>query len=413
MFEQKTKSTEKFINMSVNTDLGDVVEYTNNLFQEAIETGSSDIHIEPVRESVSVRFRESGDFIFIDRIALDEYAKLLSRIKILANLRIDEKQRPQDGKIAFQGRRGADDLIDIRVSVMPVVDGEKVVMRILRQDSSRLDMEKIDFLDFNLEKIRNVLKSKFGLVLVAGPTGSGKSTTLFSMLKAFNPLEYNITTLEDPVEYNIPYINQTQVKPGVGFDFASGLRSIVRQDPDIIMVWEIRDKETAMLAIEAALTGHLVFSTIHTNSAWGTIQRLINMWVEPFLISSALKLIISQRLVKRICSKCSKTHKIPTGPISKKIQGYLNGVIDDKVEDIEFVKPGGCEICANTGYKWRMAIHEVLVMQEELDELILEKATVHDIEQKACELWMVTILQDGILKAATGNTSVDEVMKLV
>lgn len=236
MFEQKTKSTEKFINMSVNTDLGDVVEYTNNLFQEAIETGSSDIHIEPVRESVSVRFRESGDFIFIDRIALDEYAKLLSRIKILANLRIDEKQRPQDGKIAFQGRRGADDLIDIRVSVMPVVDGEKVVMRILRQDSSRLDMEKIDFLDFNLEKIRNVLKSKFGLVLVAGPTGSGKSTTLFSMLKAFNPLEYNITTLEDPVEYNIPYINQTQVKPGVGFDFASGLRSIVRQDPDIIMV---------------------------------------------------------------------------------------------------------------------------------------------------------------------------------
>ena len=295
---------------------------------------------------------------------------------------------------------------------MPVVDGEKVVMRILRQDASRLDLGNLDFLDFNLDKIKNVLTSKYGLVLVAGPTGSGKSTTLFSMLKSFNPLEYNIATLEDPVEYNIPFINQTQVKPQVGFDFANGLRSLVRQDPDIIMVGEIRDKETATLAIEAALTGHLVFSTIHTNSAAGTIQRLINMGVEPFLIASSLKLIISQRLVKRLCSHCATPHRIQNAPLLKKVNEYMSGVIEEKAEDIDFYESKGCEKCGSLGFNGRMAIHETLVMHEALDELILEKSSVHDIESKARELGMITIMQDGILKAATGKTTIEEIMKL-
>lgn len=413
MFEQKTKNVKKFLEIPTKQDLGDIVDYTNDLFYEAIDLNASDIHIEPVRDSVTVRFRESGDFLYIDRISHDEYAKLLSRIKILANLRIDERMRPQDGKIPFQWKNGIDDYVDIRVSVMPVVDGEKVVMRILRQDSSRLDLNNLGFLDFNLENIKNVLKSKYGLILVAWPTGSWKSTTLFSMLKSFNPLDFNIATLEDPVEYNIPFINQTQVRPQIGFGFADGLRSLVRQDPDIIMVWEIRDKETATLAIEAALTGHLVFSTIHTNSAAGTIQRLINMGVEPFLIASSLKLIISQRLVKSLCPKCEITKKLQNQHLVDKINEYIEWVIEEKAQDIDFFEPKWCHACWSTGYSWRIAIHETLVMQEWIDPLILNKSSVHDIEMKAKELGMVTIMQDGILKAATGKTSIEEVMKLV
>ncbi len=234
-------------------DLGDIVAYTNSLFDFALEEQASDIHLEPGKEYVVTRFRTSGDFIFVNKITLEEYAKLISRLKILAELRIDEKNRPQDGKISYFSERW-NEQIDIRMSVLPLVEGEKVVMRILRQDTSLLSLEKLDFLDSNLERIKKSLASRYGLILVAGPTGSGKSTTLFSMLKSFDPLQYNISTLEDPVEYNIPFINQSQIRSQIGFGFAEGLRSLVRQDPDIIMVGEIRDKETAMLAIEAALT---------------------------------------------------------------------------------------------------------------------------------------------------------------
>ncbi len=271
-------------------------------------------------------------------------------MKILANMRIDEKHKPQDGKISFTSEKIGNELVDIRVSVMPIVAGEKIVMRMLRQNADMLNLEKLDFLDVNLEKIKVSLASKYGMILVAGPTGSGKSTTLFSALRSFDPLDYNITTLEDPVEYNIAHVNQTQVKPQIGFDFASGLRALVRQDPDIIMVGEIRDKETATLAIEAALTGHLVLSTIHTNSAAGTIQRLINMNIEPFLISSALKMVISQRLVKKLCPHCSTTYKVTDPTIQAKITGYLSNVIEDDVADIDFYKAVGCEKCDMSGY---------------------------------------------------------------
>ena len=411
MFEYRTKKQKEFNSMSVNSDVGDITEYTTALFNLAIELNASDIHIEPTRDYVLVRLRESGDFIYVDKIAIDEYAKLLSRLKILSNLRIDEKQKPQDWKIALNLPQ--DKFADIRVSTIPVVNWEKVVMRVLVQDFSLIDIDKLNFLDVNLAKIKESLKSKYWMILIAGPTGSGKSTTLFGMLKSFNPLDFNITTLEDPVEYNMPFVNQTQIKKDIWFGFAEGLRSLVRQDPDIIMVWEIRDKETAMLAIEAALTGHLVLSTIHTNSAAWTIQRLINMWIEPFLISSALKLVVSQRLVKRLCDKCKADYKIKDEAIIKKVWSYLNSVIDEKVEDINFNKGAGCEVCGHTWYKWRIWIQEVLVMDDSLDSLILNKASVHDIEDKARQLWMITIMQDGFIKAATKQTTVDEIMKLI
>ena len=373
---QKIASRELLLKQKANEDVGDIVAYTNSVFDFSLEQKASDIHIEPNQDSVIIRFRSSGDFIFVDKISIEEYAKLLSRIKILANLRIDEKQRPQDGKIAYRSDKWSES-IDIRVSILPLVEGEKVVMRILRQDTSLLSLDKLNFLDVNLEKIKTSLASRYGIILVAGPTGSGKSTTLFSMLKSFDPLEFNISTLEDPVEYNIPFINQSQVKPQIGFDFAAGLRSLVRQDPDIIMVGEIRDKETAMLAIEAALTGHLVLSTIHTNSAAGTIQRLINMGVEPFLIASALKMVISQRLVKKLCDKCHTTFRITDEATTATIGTALAGVIDDPVGEIEFYKPVGCPVCEHTGYRGRMGVHEVLTMHESLNPLILEIGRAH------------------------------------
>lgn len=412
MFEQKTKDKNQFTAMSVNTDIWDIVDYTNNLIDLAVDLNVSDVHIEPSRDFVSVRFRESWDFMYIDKISLDEYTKLLARIKILANLRIDEKFRPQDGKIAFN-KPWTKELIDIRISLLPIVDWEKIVMRILRQDVSLLNLEKLDFLDINLKKIKETLKSKYWMILIAWPTWSGKSTTLFSLLKYFNPLEYNISTLEDPVEYNIDYVNQTHVRPDIWFDFASWLRTLVRQDPDIIMVWEIRDKETAMLAIEAALTWHLVLSTIHTNSASATIQRLINMWVEPFLITSALKLVISQRLIKKICPDCKKSYKITEPQILSKIDSYLTWIIPEKAASIDFYKWSWCPNCSGTWYKWRISTHEVLKIDEKLDSSILNKVSANEIEKNAKELWLITIMQDAILKAATGKTTIDEALKLI
>lgn len=412
MFEQRTKDKNLFQKMPTSSDIGDIVNYTADLLNIAIELKVSDIHIEPSKEFVGIRFRESWDFVYIDKFNHDEYSKLLARLKIMSNLRIDEKFRPQDGKISYTNEKTWES-VDVRVSILPIIDWEKVVMRILRQDMSLLNINNLDFLDINLEKVKETLKTKHWMILVAGPTWSGKSTTLFSLLKHFDPLEYNISTLEDPVEYNIPYINQTQVRSDIWFDFAAWLRSLVRQDPDIIMVWEIRDKETAMLAIEAALTWHLVLSTIHTNSASGTIQRLINMWVEPFLISSALKLIISQRLVKRMCPKCQKAYHIEEKALSDKIDNYLEWVIWEKAKDITFHKWEWCEFCDKTGYKWRMSIHEVLVLEEALDGLILSKASANEIEKKAKDLGMVTIMQDAIIKAATEKTSIDEALKLI
>lgn len=409
---QKIPSQIDFLAFTPISDLGDIVAYTNSLFDHALEEQASDIHLEPSKEFVMTRFRVSGDFIYINKITHEEYNKLISRLKIMAELRIDEKNKPQDGKISYFSEKW-NEQIDIRMSVLPLVEGEKVVMRILRQDTSLLSLDKLDFIDDNLEKIKRSLGSRYGLILVAGPTGSGKSTTLFSMLKSFNPLQFNISTLEDPVEYNIPFINQSQVKPQIGFDFAAGLRSMVRQDPDIIMVGEIRDKETAMLAIEAALTGHLVLSTIHTNSAASTIQRLINMDVEPFLIASALKMVISQRLVKRLCPHCHGS-KLNTDPIiQSRVEQELGSLFGEELSQAEFSYPVGCKQCDNTGFKGRIGVHEVLTMEEALNPLILNKTSAQEIEWKARELGMLTIVQDSLIKSIGGLTSIEESLQLL
>ncbi|MCP4524186.1 MAG: type II/IV secretion system protein, partial [Candidatus Gracilibacteria bacterium] len=267
----------------------------------------SDIHIEPTENFLLLKFRKDGDFMIYDKIHTDNISSIITRLKVLSKIKIDENKKPQDGKIVYYYEKDKQN-VDIRLSTLPTNYGEKIVMRILKQDESLTNIEALGLIDVNVLKVKEALKSKYGIMLMAGPTGSGKSTTLFGILKYFNPLEYNISTLEDPIEYNIEYVNQSQVKPEIGYSFSTGLRSLVRQDPDIIMVGEIRDQETAVLAVEAALTGHLVLSTIHTNSATGTVQRLINMGVEPFLLASAIKMVISQRLGKRICSDCKEEH---------------------------------------------------------------------------------------------------------
>lgn len=407
----KIQNSADFLKIPVSNDIGDVVLYTNNLFDYAIAMNASDIHIEPSRTFVSIRFRVHGDFWYISKMSHEDYGQLLSRIKILANLRIDERQKPQDGKITYQPN-GQDTYIDIRVSVLPVVYGEKIAMRILPQDISLLALDQRGFLDVNLEKVKEALGSPYGLILVAGPTGSGKSTTLFSMLTNFDPFTHNITTLEDPVEYNVPHINQTQIKPQIGFDFATGLRSLVRQDPDIIMVGEIRDKETAMLALEAALTGHLVLATIHTNSAAATIQRLINMGVEPFLLASALRLVISQRLAKQLCPHCMQPHKITDKAILNKLSDYVEGVLEENLADVDFFTSPGCEACNNLGFSGRYAVHEVFVKTNDMDSLITGKASVSELESVAKANGMLTIVQDGVIKAAMGKIPIEEVFKL-
>ena len=286
-------------------------------------------------------------------------------------------------------------------------------MRILKQDETLINLEALWLIDENLKKVKEELKSTYWIVLVAWPTGSWKSTTLFWVLKTFNPLEYNISTLEDPIEYNIDYVNQSQVRSDIGYTFASGLRSLVRQDPDIIMVWEIRDKETATLAVEAALTWHLVLSTIHTNSAAATIQRLINMGIEPFLLASAMKMVMSQRLWKRICPHCKWDAKL-TEIQKTKVKEYLTPIDPSfDVEKFVFKEWKWCEVCNWTGYKWRIWFHEVMVVWEYLEPLILKKESAHAIQQEAIKHDMITIVQDALIKAVKWETTVEEAFKLI
>ncbi len=398
--------------IKIKQEIPDVVNYINDLFDNAIKDNVSDIHIETTKDFLIIRYRKDWDFTIHDKISLEHVSTLVTRLKVLAKVKIDENKKPQDGKIVYNSEKEKE-TIDIRVSTLPTIFWEKVVMRILRQDESLISLDSIWLHDINLEKVKNVLKSKYGIILVAGPTGSWKSTTLFSILKDFNPLEYNISTLEDPVEYNIEYVNQSQIKPEIGYTFASGLRSLVRQDPDIIMVWEIRDKETALLSIEAALTWHLVLSTIHTNSASATIQRLINMWIEPFLITSALKMVISQRLIKKICPHCKKVHHIDE-ILKSKVRKELSDIMEvDEINELQFYKWAGCSHCKDTGYSGRIWVHEVLVLWDYLEKSVLSMASSSEIHKVATKEWMITILQDAIFKAALWDTTLEEAFKLI
>lgn len=398
--------------MPIKKDIWDIVSYIDNMFKVSIEKWASDIHIEPNEDFLLIRFRKDGDFLLFDKLDTENISSIITRLKVLSKVKIDENKKPQDGKIVYLYEK-ENQKIDVRFSTLPTTYGEKIVMRILKQDDSLIDIDALWLIDVNLEKVKSALTTKYGIILVAWPTGSWKSTTLFWVLKNFNPLELNISTLEDPIEYDMKYINQSQVKADIWYTFSSWLRSLVRQDPDVIMVWEIRDKETAVLAVEAALTWHLVISTIHTNSAASTVQRLINMWVEPFLLASALKMIISQRLAKRICPHCKQEHELTEGQ-KIKVKEYLSPIVDENdLEESVFYKWTGCEECNYTWYKWRLGIHEVLIAWEYLEPLILNKESSNKISEESISNWMITIVQDALIKALMWDTTVDEAFKLI
>jgi type IV pilus assembly protein PilB len=396
-----------------------VVRIVDTLLKHAIIQNASDIHIEPLEDQILVRYRIDG--ILHDAMILPKHIgySLVARIKVLSSLKLDEKRLPQDGrfKINMNGEK-----VSFRVSTLPVYYGEKTVMRLLRESVSGFTLESLGFHGQGLELLHRVLQHTTGMILTTGPTGSGKSTTLYTMLDILNTPDVNISTIEDPVEYQMKRINQTQVKPDIGLTFASGLRTLVRQDPDIIMVGEIRDNETASLAINASLTGHLVLSTLHTNSAAGAVPRLIDMKVEPFLIISTIDAIIAQRLVRKLSDKKEKyfLSKAEVESISKVVD--LNHVLEvlreekivdkkDNWESISFYKPG--KDTGEEGFKSRIGIYEVLNVSTAIKDLIIKGSTTEDIELQAKKEGMLSMLEDGIFKAAQGLTTIEEVLRVV
>ncbi|MBU0731883.1 GspE/PulE family protein [Patescibacteria group bacterium] len=384
------------------------------ILRDAIEGGASDIHIEPMGDKTRVRYRLDGVLHTSLFLPSRVHPSIVARIKVLSNLKLDETRIPQDGrfKIKFENRD-----VEFRVSTLPLLDQEKVVMRILDTTSGQVELGDLGFIDHNLEVITKSLKSPHGMILVTGPTGSGKSTTLYSMMSILNREGVNIVSLEDPVEYNIPGVAQAQVRPEVGLSFAAGLRSILRQDPDIIMVGEVRDAETAELAVHAALTGHMVLSTLHTNDAFGAIPRLIDMGVEPFLISSSLNVVVAQRLIRKICDNCKIEILVPES-IKEEVEAEINK-IPEKSMPPEITKDGpmklykgeGCSHCDQTGYRGRVAIIEVLQVTPSMEKIIAEGKSGDEalIEQEFNTQGMLTMLQDGVVKAMRGITTVEEV----
>ena len=391
-----------------------VTKLVEVIIGHAIEGNASDIHIEPMERDYRVRFRVDG-ILHVSLIMPKEIGPaVISRIKILANLKIDEKRKPQDGRFRTINNRKE---IDFRVSTLPVISGEKIVMRILDKDQSLASVEALGLFGTALENIKKSISETYGMILFTGPTGSGKSTSLYALLKILNNEERNIITLEDPIEYNIEGLNQSQIKPEIGYTFASGLRTILRQDPNVIMVGEIRDSETAELAVHAALTGHLMFSTLHTNTAIGAIPRLIDMGIEPFLLASSFRIVVAQRLVRKICDKCKEEIKIPE-TVKKAIEEEIEKISEDelkkyginKKEGIKFYHGKGCDNCNGTGLRGRLAIYEVVPINENIKNIITEKRGGEEFIMKEREnLKILTIKQDGILKIISGMTTLEEV----
>ena len=383
-----------------------VIKLVNVILMSAIQKGASDIHIEPYEKELRVRYRVDGILYNIMSPPMKFRDAITSRVKIMSKLDIAEKRLPQDGriKIRFQDA-GMTKEIDFRVSCLPTLFGEKIVMRLLDKDKLMLDMTKLGFESESLVKFEAAIQKPWGMVLVTGPTGSGKTNTLYSAISKINTMETNIMTAEDPVEFNLVGVNQVQVRENIGLNFAAALRSFLRQDPNIILVGEIRDFETAEIAVKAALTGHLVLSTLHTNDAPSTINRLMNMGIEPFLVASSLNLVCAQRLVRRICKNCSAPH--PTPPAAMVAAGF-------NAEDAKTVVPNkgkGCEKCNNSGYKGRVGLYEVMDIAEELRELILVGASSLELRRKAVDEGMLTLRASGLRKVKDGVTTIEEVVR--
>jgi len=383
-----------------------VIKLVNYILTDALKRGASDIHMEPYEKEYRVRYRVDGQLMTVMNPPMKLRDAIISRVKIMAKLDISEKRLPQDGRIMIKFMKdGKKKALDFRVSVLPTLFGEKIVMRLLDKENLRLDMTKLGFEAESLAKFQKAIFKPYGMVLVTGPTGSGKTNTLYSSISTLNKPDTNIVTAEDPVEFQLPGINQVQMKEQIGLNFAAALRSFLRQDPNIILVGEIRDFETAEIAIKAALTGHMVLSTLHTNDAPSTISRLMNMGIEPFLVATSVHLIVAQRLGRRVCQDC-------------KIQEDLSpqvlidaGFTPEEAKTVKVFKGQGCATCGNKGYKGRVGFYEVLEITDDLRELILVGASALEIKKKAIEQGMISLRRSGLLKVAQGITTLEEVVR--
>ena len=432
--QKDTSAEDQNVSQDDFAENSPIAQTVNLLLEYAIKSNASDIHIEPREDYVQVRYRIDGVLKEVNKLPRNVHGALVSRIKILSNLKIDERRVPQDGrfKIKVSGKQYA-----LRVSTLPIADGEKVVMRILDESNQAVKLDHLGYWGLSLATVKDAMAQPNGMILVTGPTGSGKSTSLFSVLSELNTPDVNISTIEDPVEYKIPGVNQTQTNAKAGMTFASGLRALLRQDPNIIMVGEIRDGETANLGVQAALTGHLVFSTLHTNNAATCLPRLLDMGIEPFLIASTVKAVIGQRLVRRLCMNCRQEYtpneeeikyitemfKINTESI-KKIHNLEEQAFEDKIggdtpmgstdsgiEHLWRPNPEGCDECGHNGFKGRVGIYEVLDISIPIQKMITANATSNDIQDQAISEGMVTMQMDGLIKSLRGITTVDEVLR--
>lgn len=390
-----------------------IIKIVDVILSNAIDANASDIHIEPSENDVRVRYRIDGILHTSLRLPKNVLSAIVSRVKILSNLKIDEQRLPQDGRFHVDlGKKS----VDLRVSTLPLMYGEKIVMRILDKTAKVPTLEELGLRGRGLKWVMENINKTHGVFLITGPTGSGKSTTLYSILTIRNTVDVNIVTLEDPVEYFIEGVNQSQIKPEIGLTFASGLRSILRQDPNIVMVGEIRDEETAELGVHAALTGHLVFSTLHTNNAVGAIPRLTNMGIEEFLLSASVNLIMAQRLIRKLCDDCKKPTKV-SAVLQKEIDDTLKVVPKEYLEGIDVAntvayEAVGCDKCGNIGYKGRMGIFEIMPMFTEIQDILFSKLPAYKIYEATAKLGMITMKQDGILKVLRGETTMEEIARV-
>jgi type IV pilus assembly protein PilB len=403
--EEGKPSTDVVLASEAIEDDAPIVRFVNLLISQAIQDRASDIHIEPGEHDLGVRYRIDGVLHEMQRAPKNIQNGVISRLKIMSDIDIAERRKPQDGRMSVShgGRK-----IDLRVATLPTVWGEKVVMRILDNSSSQMSLDDLNLLERNLDVYRRSFSKPYGMILVTGPTGSGKSTTLYTTLHAVAKPEINVITVEDPVEYRMAGVNQVQVNPKAGLTFASALRSILRSDPDVVLLGEIRDHETAQIAIEAALTGHLVLSTLHTNDAPSAVTRLTEMEIEPFLVGSALDCVVAQRLARRLCERCREPYQADRNDLVNLRIGF-----NPELPAPTLFRPVGCTSCSNTGYRGRIAIHEVMLVTEEIERLAVNRASSAEIGRTARDQGMLTLREDGWAKAQLGFTSVEEILRVV